>query len=367
MIETTDELGDVVRSGGFQRRFVADVIVDGERVLKDYPLESCDLTSNGNAKVRTQGTASLVYSDELGRSVVPEDLTSWLTPYATYLSISMLISLGAFSEKVLQGSMKVTAVSDPVETKVRNGARLITVGSRVGLTFADGFAVTQRERFIAPASPSSLDSVWDEIGRLTGLPLLRNVADAAITRQVTYQDDRLDAVFDLASILDGTPYMTNDGQVAIQPAVWGDEQEPLTVGSEGTITEVRPDQLTSEGIYNQVVVRSHDTDQTKVLATAELTDGPLRYGGPFGKIPYFASSQFVTDEAAAQTYADSLLPKVSSLPAAGYLVRCVPDPRREVGDVIPFDLNGEVLVGQVAERVLSSSGAMTLRMLVDRG
>lgn len=365
MITTDEDLAEVIRSGGYVRDFVADVIVDDERVLSDIPLASCELKSDGNAKVRTQGTAVLVYSDELGRSVVPEDLTSWLTPYATVLNVSYRVSLNGIVWKVLQGTLKVAAVGDPQETRVLAGGRLLTVGSRVKLTLADAFRVTERERFIAPSSPASLDSVWDEIANLTNLPVQRNVADAAIPRSITYQESRLDAVHDLGAVLDGVPYVNPDGEVTIQPNQWPAESEPLRVGPDGTIVDVTPNTLTDEGIYNQVVVRSHENDQTAILATAELETGPLRYGGPFGRVPYFASSQFITTPEQAAEYAANLLPRVSSQPAAQFTIQCAPDPRREVGDVVPFESrDGRAFVGRIVERTLSSSGPMTLKVLV---
>lgn len=358
-------LASIVRAGGFQRQMVADLIVDGERKLQDYPLAQCELKSNGNAKIRTQGSATFVYSDEIGRTIVPEDITSWMVPYATYLNIYYRVRIGTFDEKVLQGSFKVVKVSDPRESQVTNGGRLITIGSSVGLTLADAFSVTDRERFPAPSSPMNLTSAWAEIARLTGLPVTKNVADAAIPRSVTYQESRLDAVFDLAALLDGIPYVNNLGQVAIQPNVWGAEQDPLTIGESGQIVELRPSDLTDDGIYNQVVVRSHDDSQVGILATAEVGSGPLRYGGPFGRVPYFASSQFVNTIPEAQAYADSLLPTVSSVPASSFLITCIPDPRREVGDVVPFEYRGNPMVGRIQERSIGTTGPMTLKLLVE--
>jgi hypothetical protein len=366
MIATSAELGSVIRDGGYQRAFICDVIVDGVRVLQDIPI-SGQLKADGTAKIRKQGTMTLVYSDELGTSIVPEDITSWLTPYATFLNVTMIISAGVFSERVYLGNLKIVGVGDPQETKVSHLGRLITIGSSVSLTLADVFAVTTREDFPVPSGPTVLTSVWDEIARVTALPVLRNVPDSAINRAVTYQQNRLDAVFDLATILDGIPYVNAAGQVAIQPNTWGAQLEILEVGESGTIIAVSPNDLSDDGIYNQVVVVSQGTDAAAILATAEVTDGPLRYGGPFGRIPFMASSQFITTVADAQAYADNELPKVSVLQAAVFSIQCLPDPRREVGDVVPFDYNGEQLIGRIQTLTLPDTGPMSLTLLVDRG
>jgi cell wall assembly regulator SMI1 len=136
------------------------------------------------------------------------------------------------------------------------------------------------------------------------------------------------------------------------------------MGPDGTIIQVRPDDLTDDGIYNQVVVTGQDTAQNPIYADSKLTAGPLRYGGPFGRIPYKASSQFLVTLAQAQAYADALLPQVSGLRAATYVITCVPDPRREVGDVIPFQKDDEDLVGRITKLALADSGPMTLTVQV---
>lgn len=366
MIDVTPQLASILSAGAFNRRFVADLIVDGERVLSDVSLPGCELTSRRSAKIRNQGTAVFEYSDEVGTSILPEDITSWLTPYASYLNISMRVSDGSYAEKVLRGTYKIVGVGDPQEQTFSVPGRRLTLNSRVRLRLADVFAVTDRERFIAPSGPTSLTSVWNELGLVTGLPLLRNVPDAAINRDIVYQQSRLEAVFDLAEILGGIPYINPNGQLTLQSDTWGAETPELNIGPEGTVTKVQPDDLSDEEIYNQVVVRSFDTAQQVVLATAEVSTGPLRFGGPFGRVPFFASSQNVTTEAQAQAYADSMLPKVSSVPAAPVMIQCVPDPRREVGDVVPFYRNGERLVGRIDEISLSDVGPMTLKVLVDR-
>ncbi len=366
MITVSPEFRAASFAGGVQRDIVVDVLVDGQRVIEALPVE-CSLKSDGSAKIRTQGTAKLVYSDDLGRSVIPDELTSWLTPYATYLNVSYRIAAGRFEEKVLLGTLKVIGVSDPERSWTRHLGRIITIGSSVSLRLADSFAVTDRERFIAPAAPTSLLSTWQELGAITGLPLSRNVADAPITRSITYQESILEAVFSLGDLLDGVPFINPNGQLEIMPNTWGAVVERLTIGSAGSVNEVVPAELTDLGIYNQVVVRSHDDDQVRILAHRELTSGPLRYGGPFGRVPYFASSQFVTTEGEAADYAESLLPLVSSEPASQFVIRCLPHPWLVVGDVVEFWYNDAYLTGRITQREIAGRGYMTLNVQVRRG
>jgi hypothetical protein len=368
MIAASKRLGEAVAEGGFSSMYVADLIVDGQVKLKDVPIPG-ELVSDGGAKILTQGTVLFSYSDEIGQSVIPEDITSWLAPFASFLDISYKVTLeNVFTEKVLRGRLKIVGVSDPQDRRIRFQDRILTVGSTVRLKLADLFYVTDRERFVTPGGPQPGATAWGEIGLLTGLPLdKRDVADKAITRAVTYEENRLDALGDLASILDGTPYITPAGAVAIALSAWGEPVVSLGMGGTGTIVRADPDDLSDAGVYNQVVVRSWDDQQATVLATAQVESGPLRYGGPMGRIPIFASSQHVTNEAQAHAYANDLLPQVSTLPAVTYTIQCAADPRLEVFDVIDFTKDDAPYTGRIQKITLPGTGDMTLVVSVARG
>lgn len=366
MITVSTDLAAAIQRGGFQRYFVADVTVDGERVLSDLRLSGCELVSDGTAKIRNQGSVTIEYSDELGRSVVPEDLEAWFTPYATTLNVSMVIKNSVLEEKVLRGTFLIRTVGEPSSSSAIVGGQKYTIGSKVHLKLADAFRRVQRERFAGPSSPTGA-TAWDELGLLTGLPLARNVGDVSLPRSITYEEDRLDAVHTIGRLLEGTPYLDPNNRLTIDPDEWGSETEPLEMGENGTVTQLTADDLTDEQVYNQVVVRSYDDDQERVLATAELTSGPLRYGGPFGRVPFFASSEFITTESEAQDYADAQLPRVSTQPAVPYSIQAVIDPRREVGDVVPFTTeDGTELTGRIQRLILADTGPMTAQVLVDR-
>lgn len=369
MIDVSDELAAVLEAGGFSYHYEADVLTDGEVVLQGIPLTACQLDGDSDRRVLTQGSATFVYSDEIGRSIAPEDFTSWINPYTTTLALSFVVSAGnGFRERVLRGVPKVVGVAKPREHIVSVNEQLFTVGSSVRVRLADLFHVTEREKFAAPSAPASLDSTWAELQRITRMGVLRNVSDVPITRSIAYETDRLAAVLDLGQLLGGRPVVNRDALVSIQPDAWGDPVAALRIGADGLVEEVEPAEWSDDGIFNQVVVRSHDSSQATVLAKAEVTGGPLRFGGPFGERPFTYSSELITTEEQAQAYADAELPRVSSLPAQDYLIQCAPDPRLEVGDVITFeDKRKRELVGRIVSQVLPSPGLMTLRAQVQRG
>lgn len=365
MIPVSDALVEALQGGSFRTEYVADLVVDGDVKVTDLPLSACELTADTGSKVVTRGSATVTYTDELGSSIVPTDLQSWLTPFASFLDVSYRVAVGdQFSEKVLRGRLKVTGVSDSESRGVRREGRVLTVGSRVQVRLADLMHVTDREDFIAPTGPKTLGSARTELARITGFPVVTAGADAVIPRSVTYEENRMDAVVDLASVLNAYPYMAPSGGLALAPKGWGDPVGTLRVGSEGSIVRADPDEMSDDDVYNQVVVRSHEADQSTILATAEVEQGPLRYGGPFGRVPYFASSQYVTTADQARKYALSLLPQVSDLPAVQYTIQCLPDPRFEVWDVVVVKTQDREFRARITKIVLPGSGLMTLTVQV---
>lgn len=365
MIPVSDALELALQGGSFKSEYVADLVVDGDVKIADLPLSSCELTSDTSRKVVTTGSGTVTFTDEVGESIVPDDLTSWLSPFASFLDVSYRVAVGdQFSEKVLRGRLKITGVSDTESRGVRREGRVLTVGSRVQVRLSDLMHVTDREDFIAPTGPSALGSVRAELSRITGFPVVTAGADSVVPRTVTYEQNRVDAVVDLASVLDAFPYVAPSGGLALAPKAWGSPVGVLRVGSEGSIVRVDPDELSDDGVFNQVVVRSHESDQSTILATAQVESGPLRYGGPFGRVPYFASSQYVTNADQARVYARSLLPQVSSLPAVQYTIQCLPDPRFEVWDVVTVQTDERTFTARISKIVLPGSGLMTLTVQV---
>ena len=80
--------------------------------------------------------------------------------------------------------------------------------------------------------------------------------------------------------------------------------------------------------------------------------------------PYKASSPYITNRLQAQKYADSLLPKVSKLPAVKWAVTlAAPDPRIEVWDVVEVVADTVQIVGQVT-KISMSDRAMDLEVQV---
>jgi hypothetical protein len=249
--------------------------------------------------------------------------------------------------------LAVTRIADP------GPAQTYSVGARIPLTLADRFHAVDRARFPIPTAPTDLTSVQRELSRLTGLPVQTTIPDAPIPRSVTYEENRLDAVEALASVLGAFAYVTPDGSLGLAPKQPG----PVVAHLAGTVIDAAPSGMSDDDVYNQVVVTTHDDDQTGILATASITDGPLRVDGPFMARPYKASSPYVTTRQQAQDYANTLLPQVSRLKAVTWTVQIIPDPRLEVWDTIQVDTHTGTITGRVS-KITMTDDTMILEVQV---
>lgn len=358
-IAVSKRMVEAITEGSFTSGYVATLTVDGQVMLTDVELTG-ELVSDSGSLVLTQGSLTLNYTDDEGRSIVPTETTSWLTPYASFLDISYRVSNSIFTETVLRGRLKVIGVGDPQERKIRFQGQMITVGSSVSVSVADAFHTTDEEEFEGPVSPTYMNSAWAELAHLTLLPVSRSVPDVSIPRSVLYDENRLDAVGAIGDLLGGIPYMTPAGEVSVAPLTWGDTVLTIGMGPGGTASKIGTDALTDAGIKNKVIVTSWDDDQATILATAQITSGPLRWGGGLGRRAHKMSREFVTTQAQAQVLADSTLPQVSQVKAISYSIQCAPDPRVEAWDVIEFEKDGATMRGRVTKITLPHRGQMTL-------
>ena len=348
----SDDLSGVL-SGAFDHHWEADLFYDGERRLERVPFTDVRFSEDAEASIQQSGSCTVVWSDEFARSASPREVTDWFAPFGAQLAVYSVISAGPFSERVQYGWFEITGVPSAEDSAMRFRDQWITTGSRVELELKELLAGVGEERFDVPSAPKSLTSTWDELGRVTGLQLSRTITDKAITRSILYPESKLDAAYDLLSVmLDAVPHMTADGALAARPNVWPAVVDRLSQGEWGTVVRVGHE-MSAAQVYNRVVVRAGSGDQVSILAVAEVTSGPLRVrnsdgsASPFRARTKYLSSELVTTPGQAQTWANSELAKVSTLRATVVPVVETFNPLRERGDVVEIEWRDRLILGRV--------------------
>lgn len=371
MRDATDVLKNLLASGA-TGWFEADLFYDNERVHANIPLERPRFRWDANGAIEGSGTCTIVYSSEMAESLSPDTVGSVLAPFGAELAVYYTVAAGPFQEKVLLGWFRIVDVPSAVDETMRFNGRTITVGSTVDLTLQDRMVTVKRDEFDAPSTPASLASVWAEVARLSGLQVTRTVADAPITREVVYQQDKLEAIYDLLDILDATPHMTSDGTLAARPKTPGVPVDALVGGQDGTIVSIGRS-LSPGQVYNKVIVTGETDTGEPLMATAEITSGRLRAQNADGsRSPYHRAttryfSKFLNTQALVQAEADRRLLRVSTLSAVRVPITETFTPLRELGDVVTAERGDETLTGVVAAISMDDAEAIALELEVTRG
>lgn len=214
--------------------------------------------------------------------------------------------------------------------------------SVVKLEAVDLTVEPDRDRFEAPESPGMGATVQSEVKRLLDpyFPVVVDpgVPDMPVSRQLVFDRERLEAVQDLLGRVSARYRMGGDGECHLYPRA----TEPAwRVGpSEGLVRVQRKQSF--DGLYNRWVVEGKEEGSgNPVRSSVSIDSGPLKYGGPHGRVPFFYSSEMITSTAAAVLYAIELRAQFIASLALELSVECVPRPELQAGDRIevgcPFD------------------------------
>lgn len=213
--------------------------------------------------------------------------------------------------------------------------RVLITRSVVKLEAVDLTVEPDRDRFEAPESPGMGATVISEVKRLLNpyFPVVVDpgVSDVGVSRQLVFDRERLEAVQDLLGRVSARYRMGGDGECHLYPRA---AQPVWRVGpSEGLVRVQRKQSF--DGLYNRWVVEGKEEGSgNPVRAAVSIDSGPLKYGGPHGRVPTFYSSEMITTTAAAVLYAIELRDKFLASLALELSVECVPRPELQAGDRI---------------------------------
>lgn len=371
-------LKGVLAGASFDTRWVADVFYDGQRKIQDAPVVDISYDEDGTSKIQQSGSMTIVWQDARGASIAPVNVEDVLSPFGTTVTLYLLVTAGpSFTERVTLGTFSITETPSVETTRWRWLGLARSKGDRIKVQFKDAFYKVQRNRFDAPSVSPSLLSVYGELQRLTQLPVTRSplVLDAALPNAVVYEEERLDAVYEVATALDAVPYMTSDGTLSLRPNAWGPAVDTIEAADasdgptqRGTLLRVSRG-MSADGVYNRVVVRSSGQD-AQVLGEAEISEGVLRAqnldgsASPFGRVPLFMSSQFITTPSQAIPAARAQLGRVSRPQAVVLEIEEIINPLREVGDVVNVLRRGEKYAARVRSVARSAAKSQTTTVVM---
>lgn len=194
----------------------------------------------------------------------------------------------------------------------------------IRLTLDDRMMTIIESRLIAPRIYPRTTTVADVVDDLAGevYPGLvveydSNTGARTLGRQITAEENRYEALLDLADGLGQIVYFDERGILVFRDIP--DETDPVWTikAGRGGVQVNANRSLTRIGVYNAVVARGEGMDDippVQAVAYDGSPTSPTRWGGPFGMIPMFYASPFITTVEQARSAAIARLRRVLGAP-----------------------------------------------------
>lgn len=250
------------------------------------------------------------------------------------------------------------------DSPVPDGKRLVYVsgGADIALTCYDRAHFVKRDTLMAPESPPPGSTIIGEIKRLMAplFPVVVTTAaealDRAVSTQLVYEIDRLDAIQDLCKRIACDYRFNGDGAMEVYSLARTAPVMVLQGGPEGLLVDVDREQDDS-GLRNRFIVdgaRREETSDGRTLdvpirVMVEIAEGDLSAYGPFGRSPQHYQSTMIETYQQAHDYAVVMRDTHVAGMTVDLRVTCLPQPQLQQGDWV--QVGNPVVGGEVASLV----------------
>lgn len=318
--------------GSHRATFEARVVGAGQNGVDpdgtEIPILGGDVAADAEAEIRT--TLDLT-TDGTGRW--PTSAGSLLAPYGNEIFVRRGIAYGnGVTEWVSLGYFRIYAPDqdDAPDGQIRVQARdrmsgivdgRLPVPVQFPAAATNGSVVDQLVRDIYPAAVIE----WDD-----------DTETDLLGRAQIAEQDRYAFLHDLVTSNGKVWYWDHRGVLVLRtpPSVTSPGFD-VSAGAGGVLVNLRR-QLTREGTYNGVVATGEGPDTispVRALAVDANPASPTYWDGPFGKVPRFYSSPFITTQLQAERAAVALLQRGLGL-VSNVDLTAIPNPALEPRDVV---------------------------------
>lgn len=309
--------------------YVDSYDIDGNELALNVPVVTGSVTAQLTNRVTR--TASFTLSDEW----FPRTPDSAFSPYQAVVRIRAGVGYGDGTEETFPLIMgRVWSVNR-------------SAGGGVVFGVDDLAADVVACRFEAPEKATSLP-VLGEIRRLISGAVPQAVFGTdtvpdAPTPDLVWDEDRGQALDDLAQAVGGRWYALGDGAFVVRPFDYQQSTiaQQFLDGPQGLMSTAEIAQ-TRDGTANSVVVvaeRMDGTEPVRRIVRDVSTDSPTRYGGRFGRVVQINKIQTPLTVSEAQTLAQTQLAAVGAL-SEQWRANVVPDYTMEPGDLVRLGYRG---------------------------
>lgn len=351
-----------------------DVVIEA-RVLTSYttglepdgatvPILSGDVHFDGTAEVRATLDLEVPGVDEeTGRPWFPRRATDLLAPYGNELHIRRGVRLGGPDDEVLWSSLGYFRI-ESAEQDGKADSPIRIGGSDRMAGIVEARPIDVRELTPDMTVGDVLTILVGEVYPTAAIVFDDDSGSLEIGRTLVVEESRYEVLLEVANSLGKILYWGGEGLLRVEDAP--DESTPLwevKAGKEGVLLDAGR-RVSREGVFNAVVATGeggdNSADPVRGLALDRGAASPTRWGGPFGRVPRFYSSPFITTQAQATAAAREMLRRSLGAPYSadfGAIVNPALRPYDPVR-VTHSDGNREVHAMERVTIPLTASGAM---------
>lgn len=189
--------------------------------------------------------------------------------------------------------------------------------------------------------------------------------DVAIGTSQIVERERYDFLIEIAKAHGCTMFFDYNGEFVMKPVpdIGGEPVAYITDGADGVLVSVGR-RLSRRGAYNGFVVtgeQSGDVPPVRQLVVDDDPYSPTRWGGPFGKVPKFFSSSFITTDEQAYSAGVAMRTRETGVPFTVSFGQ-VPNPALEPLDPVGVRYSERGTELHVLDRMsipLTTDGVMT--------
>lgn len=273
-----------------------------------------------------------------------------LAPYGAELFLARGVDLGGGG--VLWAPLGYFRISEIEQDDAAKGPIALTLEDRMS-TIIDSRFMSPRQWLQGTTVGAIVDEVVLEIYPNATIIFDDDSNLSELGRSLIVEESRYEVLLTLATGLGKVVYWDGEGRLVFETIP--DEDEPIWVvnaGPGGVMVESKRS-LSREGVYNALVVTGEGADEiapVRAVAYDAQESSPTFFGGPFGQVPRFYSSPFITTQAQAVGAAVNLLRQSLGAPY-DVGVSAVPNPALKPYDVIRVVYNNGTRELHVVEKI----------------
>jgi hypothetical protein len=307
-----------------------------EPVGTEMSIINGDVVANAHANIR----ATLDMTTD-GTAMWPRHDNLLLAPYGNEVFVRRGIQYGNGTTEWV--SLGYYRIQSPSQDEAPDGPIRITGRDRMS-GLVDGRLLAPVQFTAAQTYGSVVSQLVTQVYPSATIEWDDSTSTQTLGRDLITEDDRYGFLNDLVTSRGKIWYWDHRGILVIRDQPTTDDPVFDVDSGQGGVLVSMSRQLTRERVYNAVVAygEAADTD-TPARATAVDNNpaSPTYFSGPFGPVPRFFSSPFLTNDVQAASAATSLLTRQLGLPYAVDFT-AVPNPALEPWDPIRIRYSGRI-------------------------